>query len=140
MAKSTESNAQSLSRTPLYDLSTELKARMVEFSGWEMPVQYTSISTEHEAVRTKAGMFDISHMGKFIAQGHDLIEKIQYLVPSDLSSLEPGKAQYTVLLNSQGGIIDDFIFYRQSNDPLTNEVRGFMIVNAATKKFPLSSI
>ncbi|MCL2925728.1 MAG: glycine cleavage system aminomethyltransferase GcvT, partial [Trichodesmium sp. MAG_R04] len=77
MAKSTESNAQPLSRTPLYDLCTELKARMVEFSGWEMPVQYTSISTEHEAVRTKAGMFDISHMGKFIAQGHDLIEKIQ---------------------------------------------------------------
>ncbi|MDE5093174.1 MAG: glycine cleavage system aminomethyltransferase GcvT [Trichodesmium sp. St11_bin5] len=133
MAKSTESNTQPLSRTPLYDLSTELKARMVEFSGWEMPVQYTSISNEHEAVRTKAGMFDISHMGKFIAQGHDLIEKIQYLVPSDLSGLEPGKAQYTVLLNSQAGIIDDFIFYRQSDDPLTNEARGFMIVNAATK-------
>lgn len=133
MANSTESNTQSLSRTPLYDLAAELKGRMVEFSGWEMPVQYTSISTEHEAVRTKAGMFDISHMGKFIAQGHDLIEKIQYLVPSDLSSLEPGKAQYTVLLNSQGGIIDDFIFYRQSDDPVTKEARGFMIVNAATK-------
>ncbi|MEB3341252.1 MAG: glycine cleavage system aminomethyltransferase GcvT [Okeania sp.] len=133
MANSTESNTQPLSRTPLYDLCTELKARMVEFSGWEMPVQYTSIRTEHEAVRTKAGMFDISHMGKFIAQGQDLIEKIQYLIPSDLSSLEPGKAQYTVLLNPQGGIIDDLIFYRQSNDPLTNEPRGFMIVNAATK-------
>ncbi|MGB3510287.1 MAG: glycine cleavage system aminomethyltransferase GcvT [Microcoleaceae cyanobacterium] len=134
MAKSKEPNTkQSLSRTPLYDLTAELNGRMVEFSGWEMPVQYTSISTEHEAVRTKAGMFDISHMGKFIAQGHDLIEKIQLLVPSDLSRLQPGQAQYTVLLNSHAGIIDDFIFYRQSNDPVTDEQRCVMIVNAATK-------
>lgn len=133
MAKSTENNTQSLSRTPLYDLAVELNGRMVAFSGWEMPVQYTSISTEHEAVRTKAGMFDISHMGKFIAQGHDLIEKIQLLVPSDLNRLQPGEAQYTVLLNSHGGIIDDFIFYRQSNDPVTDEQRCVMIVNAATR-------
>lgn len=133
MAKSIESNTQSLSRTPLYNLAVELNGRMVAFSGWEMPVQYTSINTEHEAVRTKAGMFDISHMGKFVAQGHDLIEKMQYLVPSDLSRLQPGKAQYTVLLNSHGGILDDFIFYRQSNNPVTNEPRSVMIVNAATR-------
>ena len=133
MAKSTESNTQSLSRTPLYELTAELNGRMVAFSGWEMPVQYTSINIEHEAVRTKAGMFDISHMGKFIAKGHDLIEKMQYLVPSDLSRLQPGEAQYTVLLNSHGGILDDFIFYRQSNDPITDEQRSFMIVNAATR-------
>ena len=133
MAKSTETNTKPLSHTPLYDLAVELNGRMVAFSGWEMPVQYTSINSEHQAVRTKAGMFDISHMGKFIVQGHDLIEKIQYLVPSDLSCLEPGKAQYTLLLNSHGGILDDFIFYRQSNDPVTKEPRGIMIVNAATR-------
>ncbi len=133
MAKPTEAfTKQSLSRTPLYGLAGELNGKMVEFSGWEMPVQYTSINTEHEAVRTKAGMFDISHMGKFIAKGHDLIEKFQLLVPSDLSRLQPGEAQYTVFLNSDGGILDDFIFYRQSNDPVTNEQRGTMIVNAAT--------
>ena len=137
MAQSTEPKTQEtarpLSRTPLYDLAVGLKARMVPFASWEMPVQFTGISSEHEAVRTKAGMFDISHMGKFAFRGPDLIETFQSLVPSDLSRLQPGQAQYTVLLNSHGGILDDIIFYYQGTDAVTGEQRGMAIVNAATK-------
>ncbi|AFZ05960.1 Aminomethyltransferase [Oscillatoria nigro-viridis PCC 7112] len=137
MAKSTEPNnpesPSQLARTPLYDLSLELKARMVPFSGWEMAVQYAGISSEHQAVRQQAGMFDISHMGKFGLRGKQLIEKFQPLVPSDLSRLQPGQAQYTVLLNAQGCILDDIIFYCQEPDPITSEERAVIIVNAATR-------
>lgn len=99
---------------------------MVPFSGWEMPVQFSSIKQEHEAVRQRVGMFDISHMGKFILQGAGGVEALQKLVPSDLSRLVPGKAQYTTLLNPQGGIIDDLIIYDQGDEQVT------LIVNAAT--------
>ncbi|MBW4635659.1 MAG: glycine cleavage system aminomethyltransferase GcvT [Iphinoe sp. HA4291-MV1] len=121
----------SLARSPLFELAQELKARLTSFGGWEMPVQFIGISKEHEAVRNAAGMFDISHMGKFTFQGKNLISQLQFLVPSDLNRLQAGQAQYTVLLNPQGGIIDDIIFYYQGEDA-TGEQRGVMIVNAAT--------
>jgi aminomethyltransferase len=130
VAKSEQST--SLLRTPLYPLAVEQKARLTAFSGWEMPVQFSSIGQEHEAVRTAAGMFDISHMGKFVLQGKQLVEQLQPLVPSDLSRLQPGQAQYTVLLNAKGGIIDDIIFYYQGENS-DGEQRGVMIVNAATR-------
>ncbi|HTL89824.1 MAG TPA: glycine cleavage system aminomethyltransferase GcvT [Leptolyngbya sp.] len=117
---------ESLRRTPLYDLAIEHNARMTGFSGWEMPVQFGGITQEHHAVRSHAGMFDISHMGKFTIVGKDALTQIQRLVPSDLSRLQPGQAQYTVLLNPEGGIIDDLIFYFQGDD------RWTVIVNAAT--------
>jgi len=126
-----EEIALSLARSPLYELAQELKARLTSFGGWEMPVQFVGILQEHEAVRNAAGMFDISHMGKFTLQGKNLISQLQYLVPSDLNRLQPGQAQYTVLLNPQAGIIDDIIFYYQGEDS-TGEQRGVMIVNAAT--------
>jgi aminomethyltransferase len=126
-----EEIALSLLRSPLYELAQELKARLTSFGGWEMPVQFVGILQEHEAVRNAAGMFDISHMGKFTLQGKNLISQLQYLVPSDLNRLQPGQAQYTVLLNPQAGIIDDIIFYYQGEDS-TGEQRGVMIVNAAT--------
>ncbi|MEA5533456.1 glycine cleavage system aminomethyltransferase GcvT [Crocosphaera sp. XPORK-15E] len=119
--------SDTLSRTPLYDLIIEQKARMTEFSGWEMPVQFTGLKLEHEAVRNNVGMFDISHMGKFSLQGQDLIASLQSLVPSDLTKLTSGQAQYTVLLNPEGGIIDDIIVYYQS------EQEAMIIVNAGTK-------
>lgn len=134
MAKLEASNPQDatpLARTPLYHLALEQKARLTAFSGWEMPVQYIGIGQEHEAVRTAAGMFDISHMGKFAFKGRQLLEQLQPLVPSDLTRLQPGTAQYTVLLNPQAGIIDDIIFYYQGEDN-AGEQRGMMIVNAAT--------
>lgn len=126
-------SSTSLSRTPLYDLCLELKGRIVPFAGWEMPVQFSGISQEHQAVRTQVGMFDISHMGKFTLKGKDLIASLQTLVPSDLSRLNPGQAQYTVLLNGNGGILDDLIIYYQGQEPTTGEQLAFVIVNAATR-------
>ncbi|MBE9030576.1 glycine cleavage system aminomethyltransferase GcvT [filamentous cyanobacterium LEGE 11480] len=107
------------------------QARMVGFSGWEMPVQFSGISKEHAAVRQQAGLFDISHMGKFRLQGQDVLALLQGLVPSDLARLQPGQAQYTVLLNPEGGIIDDVIFYYQETEAQTQH--WVAIVNAATK-------
>ena len=120
-----------LARTPLFDVGMSLKARMTEFSGWEMPVQYSGITHEHQAVRSSAGMFDISHMGKFLLTGDGLVDQLQRLVPSDLSRLQPGQAQYTVLLNPQAGIVDDLIFYYQGLDA-TGQQRWLAIVNAST--------
>ena len=128
MANSTST----LSRTPLHDLVLELNPRMVPFSGWEMPVQYSGISKEHDAVRSSVGMFDISHMGKFTLVGEQLIETLQSLVPSDLSRLQPNFAQYSLLLNDDGGILDDIIVYYQGVDDQTGQQRAVVIVNAAT--------
>jgi aminomethyltransferase len=123
--------AIALARTALYALAVEQKARLVPFSGWEMPVQFSGITEEHQAVRNSAGMFDISHMGKFTLVGEQLLDRLQTLVPSDLNRLQPGQAQYTVLLNPQGGIIDDIIIYYQGQEAGTQ--RAVIIVNAATK-------
>ncbi|ACA99692.1 MULTISPECIES: glycine cleavage system aminomethyltransferase GcvT [Cyanophyceae] len=115
-----------LQRTPLHDLAIAAGAKFVPFSGWEMAVQYKGLKVEHQAVRTEVGMFDISHMGKFQLAGENLIAAMQKLVPSNLARLAPGQAQYTVLLNDHGGIIDDVIYYHQGDR------QGFLIVNAAT--------
>jgi aminomethyltransferase len=100
---------------------------MTSFSGWEMPVQFSGLVPEHETVRDRVGMFDISHMGKFTLHGTDSIAQLEKLVPSDLSRLQPGQAQYTVLLNPQAGIIDDIIVYLQDAENVV------VIVNAGTK-------
>lgn len=122
--------SSNLLQTPLYELAKSQKARFTAFSGWEMPVQFSGLKLEHQAVRTKAGMFDISHMGKFSFTGDLLIDSWQTLVPSDLSRLQPGQAMYSVLLNPQGGIIDDIIFYYQGTDG--TEQKAMVIVNAGT--------
>lgn len=121
-----------LKHTPLHNLVAQKKARFTEFAGWEMAVQYSGLKQEHEAVRTSVGMFDISHMGKFALQGKRIREHLQLLVPSDLERLKSGQAQYTVILNTQGGIIDDIIFYYSGEDE-TGLQKGMIIVNAATK-------
>lgn len=119
-----------LAQTPLYDSCTELNARMTEFAGWQMPLQFSGIKQEHQAVRQGSGMFDISHMGKFVLQGPRVLAGLQKLVPSNLERLTPGQAQYTVLLNPQGGIIDDLIVYLQAKEAGQESV--IAIVNAAT--------
>lgn len=120
-----------LLHTPLYDLIIQQKAKLTEFSGWEMPVQFGGLKLEHQAVRTDVGVFDISHMGKFTLQGPELLSSLQSLVPSDLKRLQPGQAQYTVLLNSQGGIVDDIIVYNQGITE-TGKEKVIIIVNAGT--------
>ncbi|MEB3210407.1 MAG: glycine cleavage system aminomethyltransferase GcvT [Leptolyngbyaceae bacterium] len=131
MADGKNASGTALLTTPLYELHREQKARMTPFSGWQMPVQYSGIKPEHHAVRTSAGMFDISHMGKFTLIGPGAIAQLQSLVPSDLNRLTPGMAQYTVLLNESGGIIDDLIiYYEYTDDGGVDHVK--LIVNAAT--------
>lgn len=115
-----------LKSTPLLAAHQALHARMVEFGGWLMPIQYEGITAEHQAVRQQVGMFDISHMGKFSLTGSNVLSALQPLVPSDISTLQQGQAKYTVLLNPEGGVIDDLIIYYQSPDA------AIIIVNAAT--------
>jgi aminomethyltransferase len=122
--------SNSLKRTPLYDLHVAAGARLVEFGGWEMPVQYKGIVAEHNAVRSQVGMFDVSHMGKFAISGEGVIETLNKLVPSNLGRLKVGQAFYTVLLNEQAGIIDDVIFYR--HEPNGDRENWSVIVNAST--------
>jgi aminomethyltransferase len=104
---------------------------MMGFGGWDMPVQYTGITAEHQAVRQQAGMFDISHMGKFWLRGPKLVEQFQALVPSDLRRLAAGRAKYSVFLNSEAGILDDLIFYYQGESEPGIE-QAIVIVNAST--------
>ena len=103
---------QTLRRTPLYDRHVALGARMVPFAGWEMPVQYEGVIPEHKAVRTDAGVFDVSHMGEVEIEGPTARDLLQATLSNDVDKLEPGDAQYTLVTNEPGGIIDDIILYR----------------------------
>src|SRR5512146_1696781 len=101
--------AQTLQRTPLHDRHVALGARMVPFAGWEMPVQYEGVIPEHRAVRTDAGVFDVSHMGEVEVEGPRATELLQSLLSNDLERNGTGEAQYTLLTNEAGGIVDDLI-------------------------------
>ncbi len=97
--------------TPFNDLHVALGAKMVEFAGYNMPIQYTGITDEHQAVRTKAGLFDVSHMGEFILKGEHALELIQRVTSNDAAKLTNGQAQYSCLPNNTGGIVDDLLVY-----------------------------
>jgi aminomethyltransferase len=118
---------QTLQRTPLYERHVALGARLVPFAGWEMPVQYEGVIPEHRAVRSDAGVFDVSHMGELEVEGPKAREFLQAMLSNDLDRLEPGQAQYTLLTNERGGIIDDLIVYEL--DPC----RFLLIVNASNR-------
>jgi len=114
-----------LKKTPLYEAHLELNAKMVPFAGWEMPVQYRGIMEEHCAVRQKAGLFDVSHMGEIRLKGPRALELVQKLTTNDVSRLKAGQAQYSTVLNERGGIIDDLIVYR------LGEEEFFIVPNAS---------
>jgi glycine cleavage system T protein (aminomethyltransferase) len=120
--------AQMLLKTPLHDRHVALGARMVPFAGWEMPVQYEGVIPEHRAVRADCGVFDVSHMGEFEIEGPRATELLQSLLSNDLEKIGPGEAQYTLLTNDRGGIIDDLIAYR------LEPFRYLLIVNAANRE------
>jgi len=103
---------QTLSRTPLHERHVAAGARLVPFAGWEMPIQYEGVIAEHRAVRSDCGVFDVSHMGEIHVEGPTAHELLQSLLSNDLDRLEDGDAQYTLLTNESGGIIDDLIAYR----------------------------
>lgn len=103
-------------KTPLYDVHRKLGGRMVEFSGWLMPVQYESIIKEHEAVRSNGGVFDISHMGEFLLKGKDVIPFLQYIMINDLKLLEVYKGQYSCMCYENGTVVDDLFYYEERED------------------------
>ena len=105
-------------RTPLYDVHVRAGARIVEFAGWEMPVQYQGILAEHEAVRERVGLFDVSHMGEVVFRGPKALEALQRLFTNDLSRCADGQAQYGCLCRDTGGIVDDVVVYRRSAEDL----------------------
>jgi aminomethyltransferase len=119
---------QTLLRTPLYDRHVALGARMVPFAGWEMPVQYEGVIPEHKAVRGDCGVFDVSHMGELEVEGPRAGALLQSLLSNDIERLDDGGAQYTLLTNESGGIVDDLIVYRLT------PFRYLLIVNAANRE------
>jgi aminomethyltransferase len=123
----TDAAVESLRRTPLHALHVELGARMVPFAGYEMPVQYTSIIEEHRAVRSSGGIFDLSHMGEIDVRGPGAAEFLRHAVVSDPAALEIGQAQYSMLCEPDGGIIDDLILYR------LGEARYLVVCNASNR-------
>lgn len=119
---------EGLLQTPLFNKHLELKARMVGFGGWNMPVQYNGILAEYEQTRTKASLFDISHMGEFIIKGDSRQSGLDRLVTMKLSDLPVKSCRYGMLLNEAGGVIDDLIIFRIEKN------EWFIVVNAATKE------
>ncbi len=103
-------------RTPLLEAHRRLGARLTEFAGWEMPLQYTGVIAEHNAVRQDCGLFDVSHLGKLRVRGPGAAEALQAALTADVVSLEPGRATYALALTDEGGCIDDVFVYRLADD------------------------
>src|ERR687889_2148543 len=119
--------AEALRRTPLYEEHKALGARLVDFAGWEMPVQYEGIKAEHGAVRTRVGLFDVSHMGEVVFRGPQAEEAVQRLVTRDVSRLVVGQAGYAAVCYESGGTVDDVLVYRTQDDFL-------VVVNASNRE------
>lgn len=105
-----------LKRAPLYSLHQQAGAQMVEFSGWELPVQFSSILEEHRAVRNSAGLFDVSHLGRIVVRGPGAFDLLQRALTNDLSKAKPGRAQYTLLCQEDGGVLDDLVVFHRLDD------------------------
>jgi aminomethyltransferase len=125
-------SSETLKRTPLYDRHVQAGAKLVPFAGWEMPVQYAGIREEHQAVRTKAGVFDVSHMGEIETHGPDAERFLQRILSNDVTKIPPDGAQYSVLCNQDGGVLDDLFTYRLAPD------RFLTVTNAANHEKDLA--
>src|SRR5919108_3575373 len=124
----TETTTGALQRTPFYDIHVALGAKIVPFAGYEMPVQYpTGIVAEHKAVRERAGLFDVSHMGEFMIRGRRMVEFVNYVTSNDVAALSNGQVQYSTILNENGTIVDDCLVYK-FNDWI------MMVVNASNRE------
>ncbi len=124
----TAESQSALKRTPLHGVHCEAKARMVDFGGWHMPVEYDGIVAEHNAVRSSVGLFDVSHMGEIVIRGPQSVDLIDSLCSNRAADLQDGQAQYSGLLNPQGGFVDDLLVHRIASD------HYFLCVNAANQE------
>ena len=114
-----------LKRTALFEEHQKLKGRIVDFGGWELPVQYSGVTAEHQAVRTHCGLFDVSHMGEVFVEGPGSVEFINFVTTNDAATLAIGQAQYSAFCHESGGIVDDLVVYR------LGETRFLLVVNAS---------
>lgn len=114
-----------MKKTPLYEKHIQLNGKMVDFGGWELPVEYFGIIPEHEAVRTKAGIFDVSHMGEIIVKGEDAEKYLQMVLTNDISVLNNNQISYTTMCYPHGGVVDDLLVYKYSNE------NYLLVVNAS---------
>lgn len=114
-----------LKRTPLFDVYKEFGGKTIDFGGWELPVQFSSIKEEHEAVRERAGLFDVSHMGEFEVKGPGSLDFLQKTMTNDISKLVDGKAQYTAMCYENGGTVDDLLVYKRADQDY------LLVVNAS---------
>ena len=121
----TQPSSATLKKTPLHARHRALGARMVEFGGWDMPVEYSGIVDEHLAVRTRAGLFDVSHMGEIEVAGNDALAAVQRITSNDASRLSVGQAQYSALTTPQGTFVDDVLTYRLA------DAHYMLVVNAS---------
>jgi aminomethyltransferase len=123
-----------LKRTALYEEHLNLKGKMVDFGGWELPVQYSGVLAEHTAVRTACGIFDVSHMGEVFVEGPGSLEFINFLVTNDVSALAVEQAQYSAMCNPHGGIVDDLVIYKLADQ------KFLLVVNASNTDKDFSHI
>ena len=114
-----------LKRTPLFEAYAKYGGKTIDFGGWELPGQFSSIKEEHEAVRTKAGLFDVSHMGEILVEGPDSLAYLQHLVTNDVSKIKDGQAQYTAMCYEDGGTVDDLLVYK------IDDTHFMLVVNAS---------
>ncbi|HJH11099.1 MAG TPA: glycine cleavage system aminomethyltransferase GcvT [Metalysinibacillus jejuensis] len=114
-----------LKRTPLYDSYATHGAKTIDFGGWDLPVQFSSIKEEHDAVRNRAGLFDVSHMGEIVVTGKDALPYLQYLLTNDIAKIAVNQAQYTAMCYEDGGVVDDLLTYKLGED------HYLLVVNAA---------
>ncbi len=114
-------------KTPLYDVHVASKGKIVSFAGYQLPVQYQGVKSEHQAVRNACGMFDVSHMGEIICKEPDALQNLNHLLTNDYNNMADGQARYSPMCNEQGGVVDDLIVYKIRQDCY------FLVVNAANK-------
>ncbi len=130
-----------LKRTSIYSEHIKLGAKLVPFAGWEMPVQYSGIIEEHNCVREKVGIFDVSHMGEFTVKGPSASDFVNFLITNDFSKIVPGQAMYSPMLYEDGGIVDDLLAYKKSEEDIllvvnaSNLAKDFTWISDLTKRF-----
>lgn len=135
-----------LKRTPLYDMHIKYGGKMVDFGGWELPIQYSGIINEHKTVREAAGLFDVSHMGEITVKGEQALELLQELVTNDVALIKDNQVQYTPMCKDDGGIIDDLIIYRRGEQDFllvvnaSNTDRDFERVKEVAAGFPQAEV
>ena len=133
-----------MKRTNFYNIHKKLGAKLVEFAGFEMPIQYSSIIAEHKTVRNSVGVFDVSHMGEVFVKGEKALDFVQHIAVNDTSKLQTGRVQYTAMCYEDGGIVDDLLVYKIADDEfllvINASIQPWRAATSHSTKIPMSKI